>query len=81
MMHRRFHWDTKNVAGDGGICCEYGPIFILWAQPDGQWRVNVRRAENQPALILITHENQRRGADLQEAQRMAQAAAMALTFA
>jgi len=69
----QFRWNTKQVAGDGGIHCVWDG-FVLWAQPDGSWRVN--EWDGNVAVILVDSDDQTKGKDLGEAQQRAQAAAM-----
>jgi len=77
MTHPPFLWAKPRYVADDAIVCEWMDL-VLWAQPDGQWRVNRLHSESCIANILVTHEDQRPGADLQDAKRMAQAVAMNL---
>lgn len=79
-MHLRFIWQAPPSIADGQQCCEWHDL-ILWASPNGEWRVVRANGGGAPGSILVTQDDQRHGEDLEEAKRMAQSAAMAMTKA
>lgn len=71
---RAFDWKTDRTLADGQQYAEWRGL-ILWADDLGQWRV-VRKNRAAPSSILITHEDQVNGKDINEAKQRVQAAAI-----
>lgn len=69
-----FHWEKPYGAADGQQCAEVADL-ILWADEFGHWRV-VRKNHGAPGSIIITHEDQSKGENINEAKQRAQAAAI-----
>lgn len=69
-----FNWKTDRTLADGQQYAEWRGL-ILWADYLGQWRV-VRKNRSAPSSILITHDDQTKGKDINEAKQRAQAAAI-----
>ena len=69
-----FRWQRASGAADGQQYAEVGRL-ILWADELGQWRV-VRGNHAAPGSIIVTHEDQVKGMDINEAKQRARAAAI-----
>lgn len=70
-----FRWNAPYGLADGQQCAEAGAL-ILWADEFGGWSVVRKNGNGAPGSILITHEDQVKGKDINEAKQRAQAAAI-----
>jgi hypothetical protein len=68
-----FEWTEPFGIADGQQCCEVGPL-ILWATPDGEWRVCKKAGKM--ALVIVSDCQQTKGKDINEAKQRAQGAAL-----
>lgn len=71
-----FDWKTDPALADGQHYCQWRGLW-LWADMFGGWEVN-QEHEHGRVQRIVTSETQTPGADLEDAKRRAQAAAMSL---
>lgn len=70
-----FNWTKPHGAADEQQLCEWHGM-ALWADMNGEWRVVRMGAAGKRGAVLVTHEDQAPGTDIDDAKRRAQAAAI-----
>lgn len=70
-----FNWKTEPLLADGQQYAEWRGLF-LWANDLGEWSVVRLATIYERSTTLITHDDQTKGKDINEAKQRAQAAAI-----